>query len=210
MGPATTCKPLQPEVAAVQYRHAVLSTGSLATVAGCTVDMSRTPASVHHSHMQRHINALVGGAVCVTLLLLPLLLQGANLPSLTRALVACAWFGIQTWIGGSSIHQMLVAVWGEAVPSAVIAALGITSTQLACFMAFWTVQVGQSGRVFECVVFRVLRFWGAVSLGTAVWQQQPNPECFEVATYTHIRLLNCWRGGLWTMMLLATPCTTAV
>lgn len=73
-------------------------------------------------------------------------IKGANLPSLTRALVACAWFGIQTWIGGSSIHQMLLAVWGEAVPSAVIAALDITSTQLACFMAFWTIQV--------CIVLR--------------------------------------------------------
>ncbi|MBV8212958.1 MAG: cytosine permease, partial [Verrucomicrobia bacterium] len=27
---------------------------------------------------------------------------GANLPALLRALVACGWFGIQTWIGGSA------------------------------------------------------------------------------------------------------------
>lgn len=26
--------------------------------------------------------------------------KGANVPALARALVACGWFGIQTWIGG--------------------------------------------------------------------------------------------------------------
>ena len=67
--------------------------------------------------------------------------QGANLPSLTRALVACAWFGIQTWIGGSSIHQMLVAVTGNSLETGVIAGLGITAPQLGCFLAFWALQV---------------------------------------------------------------------
>ena len=31
---------------------------------------------------------------------------GANVPALMRALVACGWFGIQTWIGGSAIYQL--------------------------------------------------------------------------------------------------------
>lgn len=60
---------------------------------------------------------------------------------MTRALVACAWFGIQTWIGGSSIHQMLVAVTGSNLGTEVIAVLGITPAQLGCFMAFWLLQV---------------------------------------------------------------------
>ena len=33
--------------------------------------------------------------------------RGANLPAVLRALVACGWFGIQTWIGGQAIHSML-------------------------------------------------------------------------------------------------------
>jgi NCS1 family nucleobase:cation symporter-1 len=33
---------------------------------------------------------------------------GANIPSVLRALVACGWFGIQTWIGGAAINAMLV------------------------------------------------------------------------------------------------------
>ena len=32
---------------------------------------------------------------------------GANVPALLRALVACGWFGIQTWIGGGAIYKIL-------------------------------------------------------------------------------------------------------
>src|SRR5579859_1917739 len=58
---------------------------------------------------------------------------GANVPALLRALVACGWFGIQTWIGGQAINAMLVALnprWGEfrwGVP--------------LCFAAFWLLHV---------------------------------------------------------------------
>ena len=36
-------------------------------------------------------------------------LNGANIPSILRAIVACGWFGIQTWIGGAAIHQLMCA-----------------------------------------------------------------------------------------------------
>jgi NCS1 family nucleobase:cation symporter-1 len=35
---------------------------------------------------------------------------GANVPAVLRALVACGWFGIQTWIGGEAINAMLIAL----------------------------------------------------------------------------------------------------
>src|SRR5580698_8113970 len=35
---------------------------------------------------------------------------GANVPAMLRALVACGWFGINTWIGGQAISAMLVAL----------------------------------------------------------------------------------------------------
>src|SRR5580704_910281 len=38
---------------------------------------------------------------------------GANIPALLRALVACGWFGIQTWIGGEAIYKIL-AIWFPA------------------------------------------------------------------------------------------------
>ena len=38
-------------------------------------------------------------------------LMGAHIPSLARSIVACGWFGIQTWIGGLAIHALLGILW---------------------------------------------------------------------------------------------------
>ena len=35
---------------------------------------------------------------------------GANLPALMRAFVACGWFGIQTWIGGTALFAVVGAL----------------------------------------------------------------------------------------------------
>jgi len=68
---------------------------------------------------------------------------GANIPAIARALVACGWFGIQTWIGGAAIHQMLGAlhVIDLAAEASKVTALGITPWQIACFIAFWALNV---------------------------------------------------------------------
>jgi NCS1 family nucleobase:cation symporter-1 len=66
---------------------------------------------------------------------------GANVPALLRALVACGWFGIQTWIGGEAIYKILaiyLPAWTE-LPT--IPGLGINSAQLSCFLAFWIVNI---------------------------------------------------------------------
>ena len=64
---------------------------------------------------------------------------GSNIAALARAVVACGWFGIQTWIGGAAIYQILGALhWiNIEADTAKIAFIGITATQLACFFAFW-------------------------------------------------------------------------
>src|SRR4029453_16553491 len=36
---------------------------------------------------------------------------GANIAAVLRALVACGWFGIQTWIGGEAINTLLATLW---------------------------------------------------------------------------------------------------
>ncbi|MFN0011085.1 MAG: NCS1 family nucleobase:cation symporter-1 [Phycisphaerales bacterium] len=69
---------------------------------------------------------------------------GANIPALARALVACGWFGIQTWIGGAAIYQVLGAIGGIDVVADkghVLPLMGITAWQLGCFMAFWLMNV---------------------------------------------------------------------
>lgn len=69
--------------------------------------------------------------------------KGANIPALLRAFVACGWFGIQCWIGGEAIHKILgvfvPALQSSGTDSSV---LGITGTQLLCFLAFWGVNMG--------------------------------------------------------------------
>ena len=37
--------------------------------------------------------------------------KGANIPAMLRAIVACGWFGIQTWIGGLALHALITAAW---------------------------------------------------------------------------------------------------
>src|SRR4051794_14643550 len=55
---------------------------------------------------------------------------GANIPALLRALVACGWFGIQTWIGGNAIYKILGVFFPTLTNGTPSAALGITTAQL--------------------------------------------------------------------------------
>jgi NCS1 family nucleobase:cation symporter-1 len=59
--------------------------------------------------------------------------RGANVPAILRALVACGWFGIQTWIGGLALNTLLAA----AVP----AWATLPGNVWVAFAAFWAVQV---------------------------------------------------------------------
>ena len=68
---------------------------------------------------------------------------GSNVPALLRALVACGWFGIQTWIGGAAIYQLTKIVWPgiATLPPVVPGFLGITTGEFAAFMLFWAMNV---------------------------------------------------------------------
>ncbi|MYN01372.1 nitrate reductase [Pseudoduganella sp. DS3] len=66
--------------------------------------------------------------------------QGARLPALMRAIVACGWYGIQTWFGGQMIYTLLGVMMGGEIGGAKISGLGINGAQLLCFLAFWAIQ----------------------------------------------------------------------
>src|SRR5579883_695241 len=71
--------------------------------------------------------------------------RGANLPAVLRALVACGWFGIQTWIGGQAVHSMASILW----PS-----LEASQTSLwICFFAFWLLNMAVIWRGIETIRF---------------------------------------------------------
>jgi NCS1 family nucleobase:cation symporter-1 len=58
---------------------------------------------------------------------------GANIAAVLRALVACGWFGIQSWIGGEAINTLLGTIWPAWRDNPYGAAI--------CFMIFWAINV---------------------------------------------------------------------
>jgi NCS1 family nucleobase:cation symporter-1 len=68
-------------------------------------------------------------------------IRGANVPALLRALVACGWFGIQTWIGGAAIYAILAEFIPQLKNLAPIPDLGINAAQLGCFLLFWLINM---------------------------------------------------------------------
>jgi nucleobase:cation symporter-1, NCS1 family len=65
--------------------------------------------------------------------------RGANIPAMLRAIVACGWFGIQTWIGGFAIYQMM-KLWIPSLailPQILPASFGLQTGPAICFFLFW-------------------------------------------------------------------------
>lgn len=90
--------------------------------------------------------------------------RGANVPAVLRALVACGWFGIQTWIGGQAIYSMLRIVWPGAA--------NIPGSSWICFFAFWAINMMVIWRGIETI--KILQgigapFFLAVGLLLLLW-----------------------------------------
>ncbi len=77
---------------------------------------------------------------------------GSNLPAILRALVACGWFGINTWIGGKALHTFVRVLWpgwhallGGAFEPAhgfrLVDLGGFTGTQFLSFFLFWALNI---------------------------------------------------------------------
>ena len=67
--------------------------------------------------------------------------RGAKLPALLRAIVACGWFGIQCWVGGSAIYAVGNILTAGALVGPTIAWLGINAGQLGGFAVFWALHL---------------------------------------------------------------------
>ncbi len=61
--------------------------------------------------------------------------KGIHIASVVRALVACGWFGIQTWIGGLAFY----AIWNVTTGSE--PSQGLDSAKFLCFFLFWFVNM---------------------------------------------------------------------
>src|SRR4029450_12267596 len=77
--------------------------------------------------------------------------KGANVPAILRALVACGWFGLQTWIGGVALNTLMAAAWP--------AWSGFAAGIWISFAAFWLVQVAIIIKGLEGI--KMLESWSA-------------------------------------------------
>jgi NCS1 family nucleobase:cation symporter-1 len=71
--------------------------------------------------------------------------RGANVPAVLRALVACGWFGIQSWIGGQAIYAMVQVLWPAAASN--------TWALWICFFLFWLLNIFVIWRGIETIRF---------------------------------------------------------
>ncbi len=149
---------------------------------------------------------------------------GANIPALLRAIVACGWFGIQTWIGGFAIFKLLEVLWPgiATLPGLLPGWVGIGTGEFLCFMLFWAINLWIAHRGMESI--KHLETWGspflvAVALALFIWAwykagglgpmlQNPAPD---PATGGHSGVTAVFGAGLtsavafWGTMALSIP-----
>lgn len=85
---------------------------------------------------------------------------GANIPAILRAIVACGWFGIQTYIGGEAVKTFLEALWpsfGHLGGGATL--VGLTLPSAITFFVFWALNIWIIYRGMNAV--RVFENWAA-------------------------------------------------
>ena len=88
--------------------------------------------------------------------------RGANFAAVARALVACGWFGIQTWIGGLALDVLLTVLYGGWA--------NLAGHQFATFFIFWGIQVaiiltGIEGiKIFQSFLAAPLLVVGSIAL----------------------------------------------
>jgi nucleobase:cation symporter-1, NCS1 family len=90
--------------------------------------------------------------------------RGANIPAILRAVVACGWFGIQTWIGGLALDALMTAAWSGWS--------GVAAHTWIAFGAFWLLQIAIILKGTEGI--KHLESWSAPllllgGLGLLIW-----------------------------------------
>ncbi|MCB9333743.1 MAG: NCS1 family nucleobase:cation symporter-1 [Lewinellaceae bacterium] len=148
--------------------------------------------------------------------------QGAVLAALLRGLVGCGWFGIQTWIGGEAIYQLLLAVLPGMAQSPYLGDfLGFNAAQASCFLLFWGLNIWVIYRGIDTI--KRLESWSApillfLGLGLLAWAWQKVGSLgamLDASTQLHKReTVNFWSifwpnltamVGFWATLSLNIP-----
>jgi len=146
---------------------------------------------------------------------------GANIPAVLRAIVACGWFGIQTWIGGFSIF-LLLKVWFPSLgtlPQIFPDWFGLETGPAITFFLFWllnmyVVYLGIES-IKKLLVFKAfflpiaalaLLFW-AISAGNGLGPILSQPSKFKTSAEFWNYFFPALTGmvGFWATLSLNIP-----
>ena len=104
-------------------------------------------------------------------------IRGANVAAMARALVACGWFGIQTWIGALALDTLMTTLtsgWAD-----------VTGHKAIAFGVFWIVQVAIILRGIDGIKF--LESYAAPlliggSVGLLIWGFAASGNVFSASS----------------------------
>ena len=144
--------------------------------------------------------------------------KGANIPAMLRAIVACGWFGIQTWIGGASLYNLLRA-WNPSLAEIDNSSLFPQALPMLCFFAFWLLNmfIVYKGvdSIKKLLVFKafflplaalillIWAIWAAKGLGPILSQPSKFHNSSEFFTYFFPALTGM--VGFWATLSLNIP-----
>ncbi len=117
---------------------------------------------------------------------------GANIPAVLRAIVACGWFGIQTYIGGEAVRTFIVALWPDFanLGGGMQLLPGLPLPSALTFLLFWGLNIliiyrGMNAvRVFEnwaapiVLVFAAVLLWWTVDRAGGLGPMLEQPSQF--------------------------------
>ncbi|MEO6228895.1 MAG: NCS1 family nucleobase:cation symporter-1 [Ferruginibacter sp.] len=148
-------------------------------------------------------------------------ISGANIPAVLRAIVACGWFGIQTWIGGFALYQMF-HLWFpvlDTLPQIFPGSFGLQTGPAICFFLFWllnmyVVYLGVES-IKKLLVFKAfflpfaalaLLFW-AISAGNGLGPILAQPSKFSDGASFFAFFFPALTGmvGFWATLSLNIP-----
>lgn len=88
---------------------------------------------------------------------------GANLPALIRAIIAIAFYGIQTWLASNAVVIIALKIWPGLIPYAGNDILGLSTVGWVAFLMMWALQLLLLRNGMETI--RRFQDWA----GPAVW-----------------------------------------
>ena len=147
--------------------------------------------------------------------------RGANVPALLRAIIACGWFGIQTWIGGYALYQMAV-LWVPALgtlPPVFPASWALPTGPALVFGLFWllnmyVVYLGVESirkllvfKAFFLPVAAVALLWWAIAAGHGLGPILAQPSKFTSGAAFWAFFFPSLTGmvGFWATLSLNIP-----